>query len=506
MDGSARDQIGLTLKEKADPRLDFAGAMRNAMRRVWVHQAAGASAPGIVASANNPAALSPRSLFARTARVILRPAIGPARTVRAFIVAQLERRTHENWLQITDLQAKLGALQSAMAAVGAKLEALAARTHDEVQTRLTTMQDAMAAVDAKLERLAARTDDGAQIRLATLQATMAAADARLEALAARTHEEVQNRLATMQAATAAADARLEALAARTLDEVQTRLASMQVGLAASGANLDEVASRIRLPLSVNSDTVAFKLEEGFVLTPRSDTRLLLCLYEAGPRGLEPGTRRVLQRLLGPGMTFVDVGANIGLLTLVGARAVGRTGKVFTFEPNPIACELLNRTIVLNGLEKEVAITQVACGARHERRPLHIGPVLGHSSLFPIPDCEKVVEVIVAPLDDSLGTRTVDVIKIDVEGAELEVLAGMERIIRENKDLAMIAEFGRSHLHRTGIMPGVWLAKFQNFGFTVLTIDEHTGQTHKLEATKLQDKESINLLFFRSGSRAEARLA
>ena len=65
--------------------------------------------------------------------------------------------------------------------------------------------------------------------------------------------------------------------------------------------------------------------DGFVFIPRSDHLLLLNLLDAVPPGLEPGTRRVLMKMLGPGMTFVDVGAHIGLLTLAGARSVGNTG-------------------------------------------------------------------------------------------------------------------------------------------------------------------------------------
>ena len=89
--------------------------------------------------------------------------------------------------------------------------------------------------------------------------------------------------------------------------------------------------------------------DGFVFIPRHDHLLLLNLLDAGPAGLEPGTRRVLTKLLEPGMTFVDVGAHIGLLTLAGARSVGNTGQVFAIEPGPVAFDALCQTITISGL-------------------------------------------------------------------------------------------------------------------------------------------------------------
>ena len=102
---------------------------------------------------------------------------------------------------------------------------------------------------------------------------------------------------------------------RHIVDLATRVDSLETILA-------EVSLRVRIPIEVDSSTVAVRTADGFVLVPRSDTTLLLMLCDAGPQGLEPGTRRLLTRLLVSGMTFVDVGAHIRLLTLAGARAVG----------------------------------------------------------------------------------------------------------------------------------------------------------------------------------------
>ena len=274
--------------------------------------------------------------------------------------------------------------------------------------------------------------------------------------------------------------------------------------------VEELSLRVRTPIEVDNSTVAVRTADGFVLVPRSDTTLLLMLCDAGPQGLEPGTRRLLTRLLVSGMMFVDVGAHIGLLTLAGARAVGPQGRVVALEPTPITFDLLNRALAINGLTDRVEAQRLACGARAERRAFHVGTILGHSSLLgPAPGISeratRRIEVDVVRLDDvvPMGTR-VDVVKIDVEGAELDVLAGMTRILGENPDLAMIAEFGPSHLRRARITPDAWFEAFLMHGLEAYAIDELSGKCDLVRQQDLTAVESVNILFCRTNSRAAAR--
>ena len=144
--------------------------------------------------------------------------------------------------------------------------------------------------------------------------------------------------------------------------------------------VQDVAFRTRGAILVDDFTFALRTLDGFVLVPRQDTLLLLMLLDAGPEGLEPGTRRVLTRLLVPGTTFVDVGAHIGLLTLAGARAVGASGKVLAIEPVPLCFELLQRSLTINGLAERVEGKCQAVGAHRARCKFFVRDVLGHSSL------------------------------------------------------------------------------------------------------------------------------
>jgi FkbM family methyltransferase len=267
--------------------------------------------------------------------------------------------------------------------------------------------------------------------------------------------------------------------------------------------VEEVGLRSRGAIPIDEATFALRTLDGFVFIPRQDTILLLMLLDAGPEGLEPGTRRVLSKLLRPGMTFVDVGAHVGLLTLAGARAVGTNGKVLAVEPVPLSFELLNRALVLNGLTRHVRTTCAAAGAIRQHRKFFVGSVLGHSSLIKTEILETVtseIEVEVLPLDDLVqANERVDLVKIDVEGSELLVVEGMKRIIADNPELAIIAEYGPSHLQAAGISPEQWFSEFHKLGFVSFVIDELSGDCRPSSLSELKHVASVNILFSRRNS-------
>jgi len=148
---------------------------------------------------------------------------------------------------------------------------------------------------------------------------------------------------------------------------------------------------------------------------------------------EPDVVTAIQQHLRPGMIAVDCGAHIGYHTLLMAKCVGKTGRVYAFEPLPENFSVLCENIALNGYEGIVIAEKKAVGAQTGRQRFRRGrwhpedpdPLTSVSRLDP----EGELEVEVVALDDYFVDERVDFIKVDVEGAEEMVLKGAQRLLR-----------------------------------------------------------------------------
>lgn len=273
-----------------------------------------------------------------------------------------------------------------------------------------------------------------------------------------------------------------------------------------GPRFDELEIKQRPLIAYDDESMAIRMRDGYVMAPRHLPTFVTMLANATSRGLEPGTGDVLRRLIQPGMVVADVGANIGLLTLVMAWATGPGGRVIAFEPEAVPRSNLEKMKHLNGLSW-VEVRDQAVGERAGRLTFHVSDIIGHSSLYALPDAEeaRTVEVEVVRLDDVAPAKRLDVVKIDVEGAELDVLAGMKSVIAKNPDLAIVAEFGPEHLKRVGQTPAQWFKAFGDAGFTPYLIDETRGDCVKTNAKAAAKIISANIAFVRAGGDAEKRL-
>lgn len=137
---------------------------------------------------------------------------------------------------------------------------------------------------------------------------------------------------------------------------------------------------------------------------------------------------VVSRLLKPGDIYVDIGANIGQLVVVGGLAVGEKGKVYAFEAHPRTVRFLQENVALNHLEN-VLIAQLACGD-------HFGFVSFSNERSD--DQNKVsisgtgISVPIVRLDHFIKHEKIKLLKIDVEGYEKYVINGASDILDEVK--------------------------------------------------------------------------
>ncbi len=149
---------------------------------------------------------------------------------------------------------------------------------------------------------------------------------------------------------------------------------------------------------------------------------------------------LIQRLLKPGMSFVDVGANMGDFSLIAAKTMQDEGRVLAFEPSHDNCVWMRRSIELNGYSC-IDLFELALSDVQGEATLYLGDRIGRHSLLPRPIEQQTITVPVDTLDGVLaatGDIQVDMVKIDVEGAELNVLQGGAKTLgREAPVILMI---------------------------------------------------------------------
>jgi FkbM family methyltransferase len=173
------------------------------------------------------------------------------------------------------------------------------------------------------------------------------------------------------------------------------------------------------------------------------------------RGLfEEQVLRAIERALRPGGSFIDIGANIGQHTVVAAHCVGAGGRVIAFEPQALVRERLIHNVALNNLQSVVQVHGCALG--RERAPGNIFMLNdnndGQSSLRPVTHTEPREAVQIETLDGmdlGIDARRGCVIKIDVEGGEIDVLDGATDFMRSVRPQALFIECADRHLQRFG---------------------------------------------------------
>ncbi len=156
-----------------------------------------------------------------------------------------------------------------------------------------------------------------------------------------------------------------------------------------------------------------------------------------------------------GMTFVDVGANVGYYTLMAASLVGTEGQVLAFEPSPYAFGRLESAIKKNSLA-QVHVAQVGLSDAAGELQLYIRETIGnHTPSMLANEGGTPINVPVQRLDDYLraaGVDHVDLMKIDVEGFEPNVIRGAGGYLKTGKIRAILCEFNNYWLEANNIKP------------------------------------------------------
>jgi FkbM family methyltransferase len=239
---------------------------------------------------------------------------------------------------------------------------------------------------------------------------------------------------------------------------------------------------------------------------RPNERAVLSYLQTGAP-IEPDVANVFVKVLGAGDVVVDIGANIGFLTVLAALLVGPTGRVVAFEPDPGNVERLRANLALNEclnvtiIEKAVT-NQVGEVEFFLNSDTSDGNALWDPAQFPgNVKCLATQKRITLPgttLDaewEQLRLPAPKVIKIDTEGAEQRVLEGMRGLLAREKPHFVITELHTFGLEKMGCSEASLRASIEGLGYASFGLTFAGALPRLIPAeTRIQSSSIINLLF------------
>jgi len=213
---------------------------------------------------------------------------------------------------------------------------------------------------------------------------------------------------------------------------------------------------------------------------------------------EPQETVILQNLLRAGMTFVDVGANWGYFTLAAAYLVGARGHVVSVEADPRASATLHANVAKNRLPWVRVVAAAASDTDETLSLRSYGAESDGSANFGVALAEASAEggvrfeVRARSLDailDEAGAGNIDVLKMDIEGAEGRALAGLRKRLGSGAIDRIILELHPWHLRSHGTSAGAVVSALQSHGYDAWQID-HSPAIHRKAATTLMSASSL----------------
>ena len=173
---------------------------------------------------------------------------------------------------------------------------------------------------------------------------------------------------------------------------------------------------------------------------------------------EPYETSLVLSVLKPGDVFVDVGANIGYFTVVAASVVGGQGQVFSFEPDPANFDLLVKNCEHNSLQSRVNAVQAGLSVDNRAGQLYLSEDnLGDHQIYPGEEAREHLDISLLNGGDYLsaqlcrtGRKGIDLIKVDTQGSEFEVMAGLIPLLQELPSVpSILIELTPLSLRRSG---------------------------------------------------------
>lgn len=224
---------------------------------------------------------------------------------------------------------------------------------------------------------------------------------------------------------------------------------------------------------------------------------------------EEHTDAVLRRLVSPGMHVVEIGANVGLFTLLMCHRAGPSGSVYAFECDPLLAQIARDNLELNGFSRVGTIDQRAVSNQigtltFRATTRHRGGGTLIAGLQQIPELteseRETIPVQAVTLDEFLAgyDRKIDFMKIDAEGAETDIIAGGRRIFADpGYRVTVMMEFAPRFMREAGMDPAAQLDELRTLGFTFSRIDDRRRKLAPTDAAYLLAQEFSDIVMVRA---------
>lgn len=214
-----------------------------------------------------------------------------------------------------------------------------------------------------------------------------------------------------------------------------------------------------------------------------------CRLSYAPEQTHGFEKDFLLQHIGAGDVVLDIGANIGYFTLLFARAVGPTGHVFAFEPDPGNARLLRRNIDSNGY-RNVTVCEVAVS--DQSGPAHLYQSRTHGGTHRVYEstaCGAAVEIMATTLDEWYASYggPVSLVKMDIEGAEHMAVRGGMRMFGQNRQIALFSEFYPTALRESGTNPAEYLDQLAQLGFAIYHVDQKSQSVREATIDSLLEQ-------------------
>lgn len=224
---------------------------------------------------------------------------------------------------------------------------------------------------------------------------------------------------------------------------------------------------------------------------------------------EAHNSRTFVSLVRPGDVVVDVGASVGYFSVLAGWRANPGGRIWAFEPNPKAYNILSDNLFINGYKEMMTLHRAALSDRTGSAPMRIFPGYeATSSIRDMPDAfiehtaretgrqSHVIEVETKTLDEVMrDVPEIDVMKIDAEGHEPAIMRGAEKILRRSSGIKIIMEFVPPIMGRDAAGEHVEFLRHLGFAFHHIAFDGSIRPNLGLE--EMLDSPFLDLLLIRN---------